>query len=151
MKDNSDRNQQLDLNLQEPFSNKLVQARDRLIKIIRLMRINHKYQSFSFWIPISSSLTFIIAQIFWITNNPDIPQQIPLFSYRENLADRLSSKETLWLLPIISSLTLIITLLFYNTQKIERHTNMIKFLLIENMILIIGISIILFNFITFYL
>lgn len=121
-KNTNKKEQQLDLDLKQPFTNRFVKAKTVISKNFRFLEIRRFIRSPYSWLFIVLSLSFIAVQVYFLVTKIDLlPNKIPIYFNSIELADRLGEKVELYIFPIISGLIVIATTLtgyqLYNSQK----------------------------------
>lgn len=102
MKKEPEQEQQLDLGLQEPFSNKLVSTRYRIELFFVKLRANSILRNPLVWIIPILTLTLILIQYYYFHNYySQLPNEIPIFNITNNLDYKIANKEVLiWIMGI---------------------------------------------------
>lgn len=93
------------------------------------------------WFTILTSISLIGTQLYIIETREKIPQKVPIFNYYLNPSKRLVSDEYIYLLPILSILVLIVTILLSN-RYYHRERELSKILGIVSLLTNISICLI---------
>lgn len=115
-------NEQLSFELKEPFINKLYKIKNRLFFTIKILEGKKFLRSGFVWFFIIATLSEIFVQIYYIEKYFSvISNEIPLLKMYVSPSLKIASKEGLILIPIISTLVLLISIYFsartYRTRK----------------------------------
>lgn len=113
---------QYDLGLSEPYTNKLYAIKQDLSLRLKLFETKTFVRSFPNWFYIIVSLFLIFAQIRYLELlYSELPSLIPTYQYIIDLEKRLEIKQSVYFVPIISTVILFLSVLstykWYNKKK----------------------------------
>ncbi len=141
---------QLDLGIKEPFKNKLFKIKRNIDYAILRFEVKKFLKDPLVWAAFVISITLILQQVLLIYRNIEtLPVYIPIFRYFISIPKKLIEKEFIFIFPIISVLSFVISFIFtsryYNSEKA-----LTKFLLFGLMLCTISQTIILIDLVKFF-
>lgn len=141
---------QLDLGIKEPFKNKLFKIKRNIDYAILRFEVKKFLKDPLVWAAFVISITLILQQVLLIYKNIEtLPVYIPIFRYFISIPKKLIEKEFIFIFPIISVLSFVISFIFtsryYNSEKA-----LTKFLLFGLMLCTISQTIILIDLVKFF-
>lgn len=141
---------QLDLGIKEPFKNKLFKIKRNIDYAILRFEVKKFLKDPLVWAAFVISITLILQQVLLIYRNIEtLPVYIPIFRYFISIPKKLIEKEFIFIFPIISVLSFVISFIFtsryYNSEKA-----LTKFLLFGLMLCTISQAIILIDLVKFF-
>lgn len=132
---------QLDLGMKDPLKNKILKIKGKTDKAILHFEVRKFFKDPLFWFVLVFNLIMVAQQIYWIYTHINIfPAITPILNYNLSPELRLASKEFLYIFPIISLFSIIISTIiisrFYNKEKM-----LSKFVLLCSLLVCISGSI----------
>jgi hypothetical protein len=142
--------EQLDLGIREPFKNRFFKIKRDIDLAILKFEVRKFLKDPLLWASLVIGLVLIGHQVYLIIENLDnLPVYLPIFRHFIVISKKLVVKDYIIVFPIISSIALILSLVFtsryYNSDKI-----LTKFLLFASLLCIVSQSIILIDLIRFF-
>lgn len=136
---------QLDLGIKDPFKNKILKIKGKTDVMILQFEVRKFLKDTFFWFVIVSNTVMLAQQGFWLYNNfQKFPSLTPILNYNLAPENRITDKNFLFILPIISLLSIIIgvivTAKYYNKEKM-----LTRFILLCTLLASISGSIILIH------
>ena len=142
--------QQLDLGIKEPFKNRFFKIKNKISLAILKFEVKKFLKDPLLWASLVICLILISHQIYTIANSFDtLPKYLPIFRHFISIPRKLVEKEYIVIFPIISFISLLLSLIFtsryYNTEKV-----LTKFLLFSAILCTIAQSLIIIHLITIF-
>jgi len=141
---------QLDLGIKEPFKNKFFKIKGNIDYAILRFEVRKFLKDPLVWATFVISITLILQQVLLIYRNIEtLPVYVPIFRYFISVPKKLAEKEFIFIFPVISAFTFVISFIFtsryYNSEKA-----LTKFLLFGLMLCTISQTIILIDLVRFF-
>jgi|SRR5690606_1098006 len=103
-------NKQMELGLKSPFFNILFNLKAKARNLLLYFEAAKYFKDFLNWLYIVLVVCLIATQVYFaIKAYAQLPSQIPLFSYFNQLEKRLVTKEFLIALPVVSAIMLFVS------------------------------------------
>jgi len=136
---------QLDLGIKDPFKNKIYKIKGKTDTMILQFEVKKFLKDNFFWFIIVTNTVMLAQQGLWLHNNIQrFPSLTPILNYNLSPENRIASKYFLYIFPIITLLSIIISVIvttkYYNKEKM-----LTKFILLCTLLTSISGSIILIH------
>lgn len=135
--------EQLDLDIKEPFKNKFFKVKGRFDLAILQFEIKKFLKDPLLWAMIIIGMIFIVQQILLIYKDIDtLPKYLPVFKYFLSAQEKLTLREYIYIYPLISIIVFVVSLIS-TSKNYNRERNFTKLLMASTLLCIISQSIIL--------
>jgi hypothetical protein len=136
---------QLDLGIKDPFKNKILKIKGKTDVMLLQFEVKKFFKDSFFWFVIVSDTVMLLQQGLWLHNNIEkFPSLTPILNYNLASENRITSRDFLYIFPIVTLLSLIIgvvvTTKYYNKEKM-----LTKFILLCTLLAAVSASIILIH------
>jgi len=136
---------QLDLGIKDPFKNKIYKIKGKTDTMILQFEVKKFLKDNFFWFIIVTNTVMLAQQGLWLHSNIQrFPSLTPILNYNLSPENRIASKYFLYIFPIITLLSIIISVIvttkYYNKEKM-----LTKFILLCTLLTSISGSIILIH------
>ena len=81
------------------------------------------------WLTIILSISLVVTQVYLIESKDKIPQKVPIFNYFLNPVKKLTYDEYLYLLPLLCTLILLLTI-FLSNKYYHKERDLSKIIMI---------------------
>lgn len=133
---------QLDFGLKNPPQNIYYKYKDQYELWLSKVEIYKFINDTLVWFVLVMSISLIATQIYTIQDIDILPTKIPVFNYFFTLALRLADSSWIYMYPAMSTITLIIGLIFAN-RYYHRERELSKTLLVTVLLTTLSLSVIL--------
>jgi len=121
-KEPQEESKQLDLGIKEPFKNRLFKIKRSIDFAVLRFEVRKFLKDPLVWATLVIGLVLIAQQVYLILENlSDLPVYVPIFRYFLSAEEKLTQKDYIFIFPLISIITLLLSMLFtsryYNNEK----------------------------------
>jgi ABC-type multidrug transport system permease subunit len=149
-KEPQEESKQLDLGIKEPFKNRLFKIKRSIDFAVLRFEVRKFLKDPLVWATLVIGLVLIAQQVYLILENlSDLPVYVPIFRYFLSAEEKLTQKDYIFIFPLISIITLLLSMLFtsryYNNEK-----KLTRLLLFSSLLSSISQSLILIDLINLF-
>lgn len=149
-KEPQEESKQLNLGIKEPFKNRFFKIKRSIDFAVLRFEVRKFLKDPLVWATLVIGLVLIAQQVYLVLENlSDLPVYVPIFRYFLSAEEKLTQKDFIFIFPLISLITLLLSMLFtsryYNNEK-----KLTRLLLFSSLLSSISQSLILIDLINLF-